>query len=486
MNLRACLSLLLAATLLSACAPARLLGLTASATPRPSTTPVPTLPPIPTSTATLPAPTAAPPVPLAGQGPWLTYLHATTVGSELVAANPDGSARTVIGALPDVFVPVLARRTNCATACWFSLYNGRDQSLTLFQLPDGVARKSFQLLSNKDLTADQRRFYASLLNQNDPPNQAWSPDGRYLAFIGAMDGAFSDLYLFDTQGGSLNRLTGNVGETFFPTWSPDGQWILVQEIGKGTSTGQYTVQSVYAFSVDPESGFKTLYHPASFGEKIFGWNEGENSFVVASRRSAGLVEARRYMLDKRTHAQLKYSGAMDVAAYSPEKGILAFAVTPKDKNVPSLAAGLYWTSPAAGAVPVQKGKWLRIGWSPPSRQFFAVGGSGVLLYTPGGEKVLLNGEDTLPEASPDGNLLAFYSADSGAKPGLRLYDPSGKLDRAVTDLPVQEVLWRPASDGLFFISDGSLYSAAVDGGDPVLLERSISNLGWVGSSSPRP
>lgn len=35
----------------------------------------------------------------------------------------------------------------------------------------------------------------------------WSPDGRYLAIVGAIEGPSSDLYVFDTQTQRFQRLT---------------------------------------------------------------------------------------------------------------------------------------------------------------------------------------------------------------------------------------------------------------------------------------
>ncbi|HEX7974304.1 MAG TPA: hypothetical protein VF498_07840, partial [Anaerolineales bacterium] len=271
--------LILIGLALSGCARLGLPGFVEKFTPTPpggaralaTTRPMPS-----TSTAPAPEPSATPAVALAENGPWLTYLADSKIGSEVVAANPDGSGRTVVGALSDVFVPLFGRPT-APGAGWFSLQNGRDQSLTLFQLPQGAAQKGFALLSNKDLSDDQKRAYATILNQKAPASQAWSPDGRLLAFIGAMDGAFSDLYVFNSGDGSLTRLTEKTGEAFYPTWSPDGKWIIVQEIQVASGAGK--VSAVYAFTPDGAS-FRTLYKPASLGEQVFGWT-APDTFMVA-------------------------------------------------------------------------------------------------------------------------------------------------------------------------------------------------------------
>ena len=55
---------------------------------------------------------------------------------------------------------------------------------------------------------------------------AWSPDGRYLAFAGVMEGPSSDVYIYDTEDGTVNRLTSGPDEILSITWSPDGTWIM--------------------------------------------------------------------------------------------------------------------------------------------------------------------------------------------------------------------------------------------------------------------
>lgn len=56
---------------------------------------------------------------------------------------------------------------------------------------------------------------------------AWQPpDGRLLAFTGAIDGHTSDLYLYDTETKEITQLTSGPAQAVMPVWSPDGQYIL--------------------------------------------------------------------------------------------------------------------------------------------------------------------------------------------------------------------------------------------------------------------
>ena len=51
---------------------------------------------------------------------------------------------------------------------------------------------------------------------------SWSPDGRRLAFTSIDRSGFSDLYVYDTERGVLDKLTDDPYDERDPAWSPDG------------------------------------------------------------------------------------------------------------------------------------------------------------------------------------------------------------------------------------------------------------------------
>ena len=53
----------------------------------------------------------------------------------------------------------------------------------------------------------------------------WSPDSRWLAYAAPADNDMSQLWLYDTQGGSATAVTTDRYESFSPAWSPDGKWL---------------------------------------------------------------------------------------------------------------------------------------------------------------------------------------------------------------------------------------------------------------------
>jgi len=73
-----------------------------------------------------------------------------------------------------------------------------------------------------DLSTGERRAFARFGGSNMSP--AVSPNGRQVAMILSKDG-WTDLYVSDSDGSDLRRLTRSPQDESSPCWSPDGQWI---------------------------------------------------------------------------------------------------------------------------------------------------------------------------------------------------------------------------------------------------------------------
>lgn len=73
-----------------------------------------------------------------------------------------------------------------------------------------------------DLSSGSRRAFARYGGSNISP--AVSPDGNRVAMILSKDG-WTDLYVCNSDGSGLKRLTKSPQDESSPCWSPDGKWI---------------------------------------------------------------------------------------------------------------------------------------------------------------------------------------------------------------------------------------------------------------------
>lgn len=60
-----------------------------------------------------------------------------------------------------------------------------------------------------------------------PPWPVWSPDGRRIAFTSNRDGN-DEVYVMDSSGNNVKRLTHNDADDEWPAWSPDGKRLAFQ------------------------------------------------------------------------------------------------------------------------------------------------------------------------------------------------------------------------------------------------------------------
>ncbi len=75
-----------------------------------------------------------------------------------------------------------------------------------------------------DATGGRAQAYYAIVNYN---SVAWQPgSGGLLAFMGAVKGPTSDLYVYDPASKKITQLTDGPSQAILPSWSPDGQYVL--------------------------------------------------------------------------------------------------------------------------------------------------------------------------------------------------------------------------------------------------------------------
>jgi TolB protein len=104
----------------------------------------------------------------------------------------------------------------------------RDGKLLAFSAKFGSAPESQVFVASSD-GANPR-----LLTPNSPSYfHGWSPDGKWLAFVGKR-GEYFNIFRVPVGGGSEQRLTSSPVADDGPDYSPDGKWIYINSNRSGT------------------------------------------------------------------------------------------------------------------------------------------------------------------------------------------------------------------------------------------------------------
>jgi WD40 repeat protein len=115
-------------------------------------------------------------------------------------------------------------------------------SLRLLSLPDGTIQTISEVLPppsswavpTPDLEFDWGQA-GSALGSGD-----WSPDGERLAFVSALDGQYTNVYVYDLKTGRITRMTDRPHYEYAVKWSPTGNYLFFSEaesFGGGGITG---------------------------------------------------------------------------------------------------------------------------------------------------------------------------------------------------------------------------------------------------------
>lgn len=243
------ISTLLLAILIGSCAPAP-----ASPTqPPPATatqTIIPTRTPRPTQTS---IPTATPYPPLKTDGPYLLFTYDN---KNFTIMEADGSGRKQFQLPNEGYIWQLGKSVS-PNGKWLGYFTGSieepyDTALNIFDLSDGTTQHVSNLLApgfpaNLDpivetmVLGDPPIYHVDCfedmecrrsLVERELTNSlfvfGWSPDSQSLAFTAQIDGASSDIYIYNLQDKSIHQLTNEPLNIFSIDWAPNGQRILYE------------------------------------------------------------------------------------------------------------------------------------------------------------------------------------------------------------------------------------------------------------------
>jgi hypothetical protein len=409
-------------------------------------------PPTPTNT---PAPTSLnatrPFIMLKGQGGiWIT--------------NPDGSFPTRVS---DVQVQGDLRQAISPAGDRIALVvqNEKGLDLVLVNIPGGETETIAHLIS-----ITQSEEYANPTSPKafatyairDIDSIAWQPgEGRLLAFIGAINGPTSDLYMYDTQTKEIKQLTSGPSQAILPTWSPDGQYILNYGVSSvppfGGAIAPYNqLDGVWAVHV-PDG--KIISLPKSKGNRphFVGWQDDSHYITYDSDEKCDSTNLRSVNVASGETKPLMDYSFYSFIALSPENGALLFSSAAGCST--SMGEGTFLLLPGQ-ASPVKlldKRAW-EIDWMPESKVFFAypealLSSDGNTRYDPP-----VYDKSYEPAGSKDGyqawEVIENYQGRVEVK-------VQGREWKTVLNESVRQLIWDPI-DGrtlLIALGDGSLYSA---------------------------
>ena len=118
----------------------------------------------------------------------------------------------------------------------------------------------------------------------------WSPNGRWIAYHGRMDGT-DDIYLVPAAGLSGPRRISAAGrETGSPRWSPDGRWIVFPGYSRDAAGPRRS--SLYVIPVDQETGETLPPRTVALGDfrrdaLQAGWTPDSERLVFEAAAGAG-------------------------------------------------------------------------------------------------------------------------------------------------------------------------------------------------------
>ncbi len=473
-----------------------------------TTAPTPTIPP-PTATATSPiqSPTATQfvestemPIPEVLQlesGDYLVYIKNVEKGDELIFIKSDGSSmvsRRFPHFPPYVMQPLDGVSPDGKYFAFYTGYAGMfmeydpaqkfNLQLNIISLQGGTEvieipllsisyPLNFYMLAVENLeqlyeeigvtTAEDaaRELYNAFLQGIG--SLEWSPDSRYLAFAGQMDGLSSDLYVFDTHDNSVTQLTSGPGQIQRLSWSPDSKQIM------HASANWFSIHTPTTNHVVSVDGTNAISFPYDKGEFEGGWLNDYQYVVYEAANGPGEYDIT--LLD--THegtVRLIWPDNFNSIDFIARRNQLLVTTHPTESEL----------EPGAFLVNVNNTNYTRIATGIASGEALehddylcaiAFYDDVSYLVTTEYEMQEISDMSWGIEVSPSNEILAIYSND--------YLDEDARLDifflrdqstLTIFEGGVTKVIWSPDASGLFFVADDALHLYDIERGTTTLID----------------
>ncbi len=378
---------------------------------------------------------------------------------------------------------------------WLAFFTGYVQktgstlALNLLSLKDGTIRKITPVLAqgypenmrpvaedsyrkSKEPDISSVEDWMNIIQIDFPyavMHAAWSPYSRFLAFSAQIDGPSSDIYVFELETGNIRRLVDDIANASRVEWSPDGTWILFNNIIPGSIYSGLTLSVVRADS-------SLVHNPKNL--KGF-WAQGEGwlskKLYLMTEHGDGGEPYNIHVLNVETGQSTRiWPEIFDYFAYDPDRQRFLVCGDPGKRTDDSeIKMGLYfaWLNGSRQKISEDCLTNLHyLGWK--DAEFYG---------SRQGERVLVGYDGTLKKfadldqgnfsLSPDRKWLVFYDDQK-----IDMYAEPGTLIQSVTSMGASSILWKPDSTGLWIQSE-NLYFLPIPGSNPEPIPCSIENCG---------
>ena len=450
-----------------------------TSTPRPKSTSMPSSTPIPTTD-----PDAA----FSGRGPWLVY-EKSLGENPFFAVNLDGSGRTLINIPGAISRGPIFSLSGFQMAYIVGESTDGDLRLIVARYPDGKIEGEIALFSPDWQTTFKDQPYSDQAIQTIQAagQMLWSPGGRYLAFVGALHGPHSDLYVFDLSTKEIRRLSDGPYQARIMSWSPDGKWIVHQSVKHfGTGAG-ISGDAVWAAAVDG-SEVRHLYN-APLEQTLATWMDTQRFVIYEWGQPYGPINILRASIGDGSPLVV-YEGPLGIErrenfVFNVDQGIAVIIGTDYEIKAGE-TFGLYFSSIQYKSEPqlVLPGRWRGVSYWEERGLFLAIGGVGEIVGFKGDGEVVFRTEVVGAEGAtvpaPKNYRFAIYN-DQGAW----LYDWEGKLIRQVMNRSVEEFLWGPDGRTFYMLveEDHTLYVGDAYSGDLAIVDTDVNDLMLIGRDS---
>ncbi len=446
---------------------------TASAAPTRTPTRTPTVSPMPptatqtgTATATripptatlTPTPTATPWPTLPPQGPYLMFQEREYKNPRFVKLDPLGYSRMEINLPYDSCSPH-PQNAISPDGNWIAFYKDCTTLYLLSVLDGGLYPVAF--LSEKDGNS-------SILT--DHFISAWSPNGRYLAFVGTIEYQSDDrfLYVYDLAAKTTLRLTEEPLEIGSISWSPDGNWILFQATSLNYTD---TITSFYKVEFDQTLISTPIFLDSGRWTNGYGWITPNFYFLYNTSEGCCGDTGLRYINIETGQLTVLWKHSSAGYAIDTENHLLAVSAAPEENDV----SGFYFVDWNGQSTHVSDDIfWILIFRGGIFSRFIGFDGDKVFGISEDGSIIQLSDKPyNNASVSPDHRWLILYQDPRFTYSTIAsvLFSEADQFVRTLTDNKFYPALWSPDSTGFYFYTTGTeLYYLAVPDGEPILID----------------